>query len=483
MNSEIHDDDHFTFFSFEMPENVKTLTIEFKFNTENKAQIPIALYDQENQLRAIKVSEHALGDSVEGLWISDYEADKGCIPGHLSNGTWKIVLYKKYLLNDITCNLSVTVEEGETKTSSPTNRERPDITLDPREKWYCGELHMHSTESTGRTSVSEVINTAANEKLDFIAITDHFTISHWNKIDEQADENRPLVIHSCELSGELGHANLHGIKSWISPFVDGNENLFNFLDESDYSMNKIADIVHEEGGLFSINHPLSARVGWRYHDFDLKKADIIEVVSLPDGPNSFQYTALWDRLLCNGQRITGVGSSDSHHPDSDGPWKLGVLRTWVYADNLSEKSLIKGLKSGRVYVTHGDVRIDFFAVNFNKKSQDLERYETGSLFNIQGEDETSFVVSLKNHPKGNLYIFSDGLILDVMKVKGSEAVNQDWEEVQFTLGKKKIKPGTESYIRAEFHEEIVEPYYEGMAYRDHTSLRALTNPIWISSNK
>ncbi|GAJ18037.1 unnamed protein product, partial [marine sediment metagenome] len=43
--------------------------------------------------------------------------------------------------------------------------------------WYKGELHVHSYHSDGKNSVEEIVEAAKEEKLDFIALTDHNTIS------------------------------------------------------------------------------------------------------------------------------------------------------------------------------------------------------------------------------------------------------------------------------------------------------------------
>ena len=354
--------------------------------------------------------------------------------------------------------------------------------LNPKAGWYSGELHMHSSESTGRTDVQSLVDAAAAQNLDFIAVTDHFTIGHWDKIDKVQGDEELLIIQSCELSGERGHANLHGIDQWISPFVDVDADLAVQMGLENYSMNSAADMVHDQGGLFCINHPLSGKVGWRYEDFIWEKADMIEIVGLPDGPNSFLYPVFWDRLLCSGQRIVGIGSSDSHDPFSTGPWKLGMLKNWVYADGLNERDILDGLKSGRVCVTYGDTRMNFTAeISGDKNSWSYTMGDT-----IPGGTEVVFTVSLMNNPKGNLYIVKDGLIFDIIAVQAA-AESDSWQDIEFSYtssgaGKRTGAEVNEndSYFRVEFHEEIVEPFYVNMAYRDHTSFRALSNPIWLN---
>ncbi len=472
--------DRYIFFSVEIPGNISKVKAELRFACKSKVQLPIALYDSGNSLRGIKVNEYSEGLTVQNIWTAVGDASHGAVPGPIPKGKWKIVIYKRFLLDEIECMLTVDIENEISDKKIIGKHKRKQIVLDSGEKWYGGELHMHSTESTGRTDVEKVVEIARNNNLDFIAITDHFTIAHWGEIDRIAGKRKPLLIHSCELSGERGHANLHGIQTWIDPFVDGSDSLFDFRNQKGYSMNTVADIVHEQGGLFCINHPLSGKVGWRYNDFDVKKADLIEVVGMPDGPNGFLYPVLWDRFLCIGQRLTGIGSSDSHDPESEGAWKLGVLRTWVYAEDLSEKSIIKGLKRGRVCITHGAVRMDFYAVKQKKGSAVSRRYEMGDTVYCREDEQITCTMSLKNHPRGNIYAIKDGFIFDTLPVKGDSAVNGDWEDINFEIEAESLNSENGSYCRVEFHEELVEPYYVNMAYRDHTSLRALSNPVWMS---
>jgi PHP family Zn ribbon phosphoesterase len=79
---------------------------------------------------------------------------------------------------------------------------------DSRPGWYCGELHLHSDMSTGRADVATIARVAVERGLDFLGLTDHFTPSHWPRIEElEASGRRPLFLRSLELAGDRGHAN------------------------------------------------------------------------------------------------------------------------------------------------------------------------------------------------------------------------------------------------------------------------------------
>ena len=48
----------------------------------------------------------------------------------------------------------------------------------PGRRWLAGDLHMHTVHSDGVMTVPELARFAAGRGLDFIAVTDHNTISH-----------------------------------------------------------------------------------------------------------------------------------------------------------------------------------------------------------------------------------------------------------------------------------------------------------------
>jgi hypothetical protein len=59
-----------------------------------------------------------------------------------------------------------------------------------------------------------------------------------------------------------------------------------------------------------------------------------------------QAIAMWDRLLKEGRRIVAVGSSDWHRGDN--PIDRASVRVW--ADELSTRAILAGIRAGRVVV-------------------------------------------------------------------------------------------------------------------------------------
>ncbi len=61
------------------------------------------------------------------------------------------------------------------------------------------DLHIHSTVSDGSDSIERILELAEQKGLDYIAITDHDTLSHHKKIDELKDSSRVKVIGGIEI--------------------------------------------------------------------------------------------------------------------------------------------------------------------------------------------------------------------------------------------------------------------------------------------
>lgn len=470
---------------FFVPEDTTDLTIRLIRETKEAAQLPIALFDSSGAIRIMKASEGALGPYEEVHTLSPHSASKGGIPGPIPSGQWLLIIYKRRFFENILLTSKIYASHvGAQNSDAPDGPDPSSLTEPPaipfshyvpnrKKGWYCGELHLHSDESTGRTPVEKVLEVAQEKNLDFIALTDHFTASHWLQIQKIYQSYNLLCIQSMEVSGDFGHANIHGIKTWINPLVDDNVELAAQLGlEAPPTMETIADQTHAQGGLFSINHASSGLVAWRYHDFPVHKADLFEIWCLADGPTSFLYPSIWDTYLCQGFHLTGVGSSDSHNAAStSGPWKLGQIRTWVEAEELSQPAIIRGLKQGHAYVSYGDSRMDFHA------SYEGEKYRMGDSINLKKGEGCSFTVKLKDNPSGNLFIMMGGQIHDVIHIDGPG------QEYSFSIeekGLKRIASG-ESFVRLEFHEDLVKSRFWGMAYRDHQSMRLLSNPIWFGA--
>lgn len=453
--------------SFTVPKGCIHLQIALQPDSDHPVQLPLCLFDPCGNVRIMKAGPRVTREKTV-FDLGETEACPGSIPGRILPGEWKMVIYKRRMPHSVDATISVACALGE---SCPALT-APALTfaqarLDPQPGWYQGELHTHSNESTGRTSAAEVVADARACGLDFLALTDHFTATHWPALQSVYDGQKPLLMQSMEISGDRGHANLHGLHHWMNPLVDDNEELSRFLALPNRpSMAQLSDDTHRQGGLVCINHPLSGEMGWRYHDFDLHKADLLEVWCASERDATLSYPAFYDMLLMQGYHLTAVGSSDSHHPTRPGPWQLGQVRTCIYADELSQPALLRGLKAGHAYVSVDQCEMALTARCGEHTAM------MGDTLVCSSSDAIQVAVELKRHPPGNLFLYMDGQILE------SRYVAHDQPEVLlFTLP---ADAREHRYIRIEFYKVEGELPYYGYSWRNWQTLRLISNPIYFS---
>ena len=455
----------YAFFTFPIKVGLSSLSVKVSFSSVNPSQLPFALFDPSGHIRVLQAPEGGIGKQEYCYHLSSSARETGTVSGPLQEGEWKGVIFKRRFVEPISVLVTLEGKEG-VCSALYSSYSFPNRILGG-DGWYEGELHVHSNHSTGRDSVSAIFDEAQNVGLDFISLTDHFTSSHWADIDRTIG-NRPLIcLQSMELSGNRGHAGLQGISSWCFPFVDENEELCYFLGiRHSPTMNDVADKIHNEGGLFAVNHPLSGLVGWRYHTFDMTKADLLEIWCTSDRETTFLYPTLWDSYLARGYRLIGVGSSDSHKVSSHPTWQLGLIRTIIHASEFSQRGLLDGLKRGEAYVAMGVSRLSFSAL------VDGNRYPMGSCVPVRHAD---FEVEIRHHPSGNLFIMVDGQIHDIIHFpEGDDIYRFSLESRDFAL-----QGPVPSFVRLEYHEDLEKARYFGMAFRDWRTMRLLSNPIWL----
>ncbi|NBC30187.1 MAG: hypothetical protein GVY29_09390 [Spirochaetes bacterium] len=281
------------------------------------------------------------------MMISTTEASPGCLPGPLPEGQWCLRIDHNANQEDTEYHV-IAVAFPYSSTRAIELSPSPEVAAIPPEHrisdaagWYRGELHAHTFHSDGSSSPAVVAAAAESAGLDYISLTDHYTVSGWSAM-RHALSNNTLLVRGCEVTSRRGHANLHGLDGPIDVFVD----------RPGYGMNELADEVHRRGGILCVNHAFSGDLGWRVEEFDWDKADLIEVLHALEGPNNNNQLALWDHHLRLGRRLIGVAGTDSHHP-TEGAHALGALTTEVYCDELSESGLVAGLRRGMVVATYG----------------------------------------------------------------------------------------------------------------------------------
>lgn len=266
-------------------------------------------------------------------------ATPGYLPGELEPGLWHVWLGLHRIPPDgvpyevtVTTSGTAPTRPDETPLPRPERPSRPELPAPDGMRWLAGDLHSHTVHSDGTLTVHELACLAASRGLDYLAVTDHNTVSHHPELPAAGAHAGILLLPGQEVTTDLGHANVFGDTGWID-----------FRGPSaDWAASAAA-----RGGLMSINHPLSGDCAWRRPlpaDHRPRHAEI-------------WHSSWWDRRwgaplawaqVWRPQGVVPLGGSDFHDPAQEKG--LGEPVTWVLAEG---DDVLGGLAAGRTAVSAG----------------------------------------------------------------------------------------------------------------------------------
>ena len=380
---EISGTDHQTYRTvpFEVPSGTQRLRIEFGHDgRELRTVVDLGVYGP-NGFRG------ASGSNKSVIELGPSDATPSYRAGPIEAGEWRLVLGfpnvrgarmlpdRVPVITRFTATISLIRADTEVRESAFL-----DGALRSGRSWYRGDLHAHSAHSDGSCGsksgrrvpcpVHLTVEAARREGLDFIALTDHNTTSHFQTLRElQPYFDDILLIPGVELTSFRGHANVFGVEEIPSFFLPSG---------GDTSLPTIFPDVGARGGLVSVNHPglpsgeecmgcgWTAEIDWRtVHALEVVNGGSLHQFASAEGP--FSAIRFWDRLLDAGYLIMGIASSDSHDPLAplERQVPLGRPRTVVDADNLSQRAIFAAIRKGRSFIDVEGTRertIDFAAV-------------------------------------------------------------------------------------------------------------------------
>jgi hypothetical protein len=338
---------------FEVPKDVTRITIEFSYTGRDKhTTIDLGLFDNE-RFRGWS------GGNKSSFTLSATDATPSYLPGPIRPGQWKLILGVPNIREDVRSEYEAKIHflyAGDRPAISTFSR----VPLRTGPAWYRGDLHMHDAHSDGsclsqsRKKVPcplyKTLETAVSRGLDFIAISDHNTISQYDDMRElQPYFDQLLLLPAREITTFQGHANVYG----PTEFID-----FRLASQHVPDFNKLLDEVQSLHGILSINHPgipsgeSCMGCGWTVPNTDFSRVTSIEVINggAADGPLSG--IAFWQKQLNNGFRFTALGGSDNHDADLKAQTysAIGHPATVVYAANLSENAILNAIRAGHVFV-------------------------------------------------------------------------------------------------------------------------------------
>lgn len=351
-------DAQYVYLPFEMPAGARRVEVSYFY--ENQVQgaqethpgnnIDIGVFDVRGAEFLRGGFRGWSGGARSSFFIEREAATPGYLRGPLQPGEWNIIF-------------------GCSKISDPTVRYRVniDVEIDPLAagdapgevrvpgmpragavaggangggRWYRGDLHAHSEHSDGANTVDEIVAYTRQVGLDYFALTDHNTISHWDAL-ARLNDGAPLLIPGEEITMYGGHANVWGLEDWID-----------FRGSDSDRVRALVEDAQRRGSLFSINHPDSP-IPWLHPA--VRGYEAIEVWNAPW--RWFNEPALlrWTAHLDAGERMVAVGGSDSHcvppakMTQPNGP---GEPCTWVYVEGpLSQRGVLDAVARGHVFIS------------------------------------------------------------------------------------------------------------------------------------
>jgi hypothetical protein len=338
---------------FTVPKGVTRVTVQFSYTERDKhTSIDLGLLDNE-RFRGWS------GGNKGSFTVAEADATPSYLPGPIRPGKWTLLLGIPNIESGVRSEYEAKIYFSHAA-DGPAVSTFSAAPLRVGPAWYRGDLHMHNAHSDGSClsqSGSKVpcplyktVEAAAARGLDFIAITDHNTISQYNDMRElQPYFDRLLLMPGREITTFQGHANVYG----TTAFID-----FRLTSPHVPHIDQMLKQVEDLHGLFSINHPGSPTgaacmgCGWSVPDTDYSLVTSVEAINggSLDGP--YSGIPFWQDKLNRGFHITGIGGSDNH--DADYPPQtrsaVGHPTTVVYASNLSEHAILDAIRAGHVFV-------------------------------------------------------------------------------------------------------------------------------------
>jgi hypothetical protein len=281
-------------------------------------------------------------------------ASPGYIRGAIKPGRWRVI-GGKAKIEQSPAKYHVEIELR-TKTTLEAQTDRKPYAPRVAKKeagWYAGDFHVHSRDSTDASpSVDDIAVYARAHGLDFVEVSDHNVFGGQDYFADAAEAHPDLLLlPGVEYTTYAGHANGIGATHWVD----------HKIGQPGITIDGAVDAFHEQGALFSINHPkldLHQCIGceWR-HDLAGAKIDAVEIANLGQAnggaimlPGALGF---WDSLCAQGHHAAALGGSDDHHAgESTGMFatKIGEPVTMVYAKELSAAGILEGIRQSRTVV-------------------------------------------------------------------------------------------------------------------------------------
>ncbi len=407
---------------FEVPQHTERIEVTYSYlrhiqvqtddgiQTHESNIIDLGLIDTSKSLRGWSGSDRT------SVFISEHSATPGYKSKAIEAGSWAVALgiYK--------------VEERVTVTV--------DIAMFPKQaSWLCGDLHMHTINSDGWYSTSQVIEYAKQAKLDFIALTDH------NNTEQNKEIGNPegiTVLPAMEYTNYRGHANFFFpnpcTELATSPLSNTTEEMQEFFNEGRAS-----------GATIALNHIADDGCPWLF-GFEDVPYDVVEIWNGFIKPSDHRARAWWNTQLCGGKKIPAVAGSDTHHIQVGRSY--GSPCVWVNSLSKSPKDILQAIKGGR----------SCLASSPDSALLDLHLGQWGLGDEALFSEGLEGTVSIQKAKKG-----------DVLSLIHTDGVSQTWTITHDGEFRYSFPVENRLFYRVELYRQTL-----GMSL-----LEAMTNPVYL----
>lgn len=342
--------DPYYYVPVQVPEETTRIDLAMRYNKAEDCVIDLGMFDP--RMTAFPSAEGFRGWSGgarDRFFIATDDATPGYVHGPIPAGTWNIIL-GLYKVPAEGAEVTLTFELD----AAPRRVTEPPVRIFPVRQgagWYRGDLHCHTFHSDAR-GAPEILHAAARQAgLDFLAVADHNTVTQRRYFHPHSSADL-VFVRAMEITTAAGHANVFGVDDWID---------FRMRRPADGHI--VARLVHEKGGLLSINHD-KPTIPW---DYELPDADCQEIWQSSWMAWNWVSLGRWQARLASGLKISAIGGSDFHQPETlqaEGPLVLARPTTVLWLPQLSEDAILAAMKAGRGYVTeapdgpHLELRVD-----------------------------------------------------------------------------------------------------------------------------
>jgi hypothetical protein len=259
------------------------------------------------------------GGARESFVLAPGSATPGYLPGELEPGGWQVMLGLHQVPPDgvpykVTAEVTTALRDGwlpGPPPAPPVPADRParrELPARQGYRWLAGDLHSHTVHSDGLLTVPELAAFAVRRGLDFLAVTDHNTVSHHAELPLASARYGVTLLAGQEVTTAFGHANVFGDAGWID-----------FRGTADDWL----DAAERAGALMSVNHPIAGPAAW-LHGMR-RHPPLVEVWHWSWLDLSWTIPLSWWQAW--DPAAIPVGGSDWHREGSDAP--PGQPTTWV----------------------------------------------------------------------------------------------------------------------------------------------------------